>query len=799
MFKNYLKITLRNLWRNKLYAVINVLGLAVGLICAVLLYLYIQDELSFDQYHQNAENIYRIESDLQYADKSLNLAVVPGLLAPELQKKNAGVMQTARISDLEPKILKINKQKFHQKGLFYADPSIFNVLAFKPVAGNLSKALVAPYSIVLTKTLAAKIFASPKAALGKTIILDDDVRYTIKGVIEDAPTNSHFQPQALISISTYKKTSKYFEKWNSSNTVVYVKLKPKVDPKTVETSLEAIYRQYMYNKKYNAKRAMYLRPVTDIHLYSKVDEDYAITGNIQVVHIFIAIAVLILLIACANYMNLATARSVERAKEVGIRKVVGSHRGQLIQQFLTEAVLLSFLAFLLSLSLLEFILPGFNRLTGKELAMHYTSQPQRIIGLLLITIFTGLISGSFPAFMLSRFKPYQVLKGKFSHSKRGNRVRKGLVVFQFCISMIMIVGTLTVYRQMQYVKSKSHGFDKEQVLSLSIMEDYALEKFPVLQQKLLQSPGIVAVSGTSSSIADNSFNESGMTIEQANGEQQRYAVQHYFVDQNYLKAMGMNLTKGRNFSPTRASDYEKAMIVNEAMVKKLGWKKPIGKRINYGPGKKRQAKVIGVVKDFHLESLYKPIAPIALRFIPADHSETYYAHLKIRPENLSQTLTYVKKAWQEVYPNYPYNGEFLDQRFAQAYQADQKRGQTFLVFSILAVLIACLGLFGLASFTARQRVKEIGIRKVLGASIPQILALLSSGFVRLVAISSVIAFPMAYYLMNQWLQNFAYRTGIHWSVFVLAGVATLLVTLLTISVQSLRVARVNPVQVLKDE
>ena len=799
MFKNYLKITFRNLWRNKLYALINVLGLATGLTCAVLLSLYIQDELSFDQYHQNADNLYRIESDIKYSDKSINIAVSPALLSVELQKKNPNVLSSARVSNIEPKILKVDKQKFHQKGLFYADPTIGEVFTFETIVGNLSKALTAPYSIVLNETLASKIFTSPQAALGKTIILDDEVRYTVSGVLKDIPKNSHFQPQALISMSTYKKTSKYFVKWNSSNTATYVKLKPNIDPKTVEATLEAIYRQHMYHRKHAAKRTMYLRPVTDIHLHARTDGDYAIVGNIQVVHIFMAIALLILLIACANYMNLATARSVERAKEVGIRKVVGSHRNQLIQQFLVEAVLLSFLAFLLSLSILELILPGFNQLTGKDLSMQYATQPQRIVGLLGITVFTGLISGSFPAFMLSSFKPYQVLKGKFSHSKRGNSVRKGLVVFQFCISMIMIIGTLTVYRQMTYVKTKSHGLDKEQLLSLSIMKDYALEKYPVLQQKLLQSPGVVSVSGASGSIANDSFNERGMKIEQSNGEQQRYSVQHYFVDKDYLKTMGMQLIKGRNFSPTRASDYDKAVVVNEAMVRKLGWKNPIGKKIDYSFGKKPKAKVIGVVKDFHLESLYKPIAPIALRFTPADHSETYFAHLKVRPENLSQTLAYVKKTWDEIYPNYPYNGEFLDQRFAQAYQADQKRGKTFLLFSILAVFIACLGLFGLASFTARQRVKEIGIRKVLGASIPQILALLSSGFVRLILISSLIAFPIAYYLMSQWLQSFAYRTGIHWSVFLLTGVATLLITLLTVSLQSLRVARVNPVQVLKDE
>lgn len=797
MWKNYLKITLRNLWRKKLYAIVNILGLATGLICAVLLYLYVQDELSFDHYHQNADNVYRIESDLQIPDKVINIGAVPGLVATELKKKQAGVVQTARINDIEPKILQIGKQKFHQKGLFYADPSIFKVLTFKSLSGNLHKALEAPYSIVLNQTLATKFFASSKAAVGKTIILDDDVRYTVKGVIKDVPKNSHFQPRALISISTYKKTNKYFEKWNSSNCITYVKLNPQTQPKAVEKTLATIYSQNMvFGKKNTTHRTMYLRPVKDIHLYSKTENDYAITGNIQVVHSFTAIAVLILLIACANYMNLATARSVERAKEVGIRKVVGSHRNQLVLQFLAEAVLLSLLALVVSLSLLEVVLPGFNQLTGKELTMNYRDQPLRIVGLVVITLCTGLVSGSFPAFMLSSFKPSQVLKGKFSHSKRGNKVRKGLVVLQFCISLIMIVGTLAVYRQMQYVKSKNHGFDKEQVLSLNIMEDYALKKFPVLQQKLLQSPGITAVSGASSSIADNSFNESGMLIEQRDGEKQRYSVQHYWVDKDYIAAMGMKLAAGRSFDPTKSSDYKKAMIVNEALVRKAGWRKPIGKKIKF---RSVERTVIGVIKDFHLESLYKPIAPIALRLTPEDHSETYYAHLKVRPQNMSQTLAYVKQVWQSVYPNYPYNGEFLDQRFALAYQADQKRGKTFLMFSILAIFIACLGIFGLASFTARQRVKEIGIRKVLGASVIQILTMLSGGFVRLVLISSLIAFPLAYYFMNQWLQNFAYRTSIHWSIFALAVLATLFITLLTVSVQSLRTARVNPVDVLKDE
>ena len=804
MFTNYIKVTLRHLWRNKTYTLINILGLSIGMTCAILLYLYIQQEKSYDDYHEHKGQIYRVENDMTFGDKTYKVNIVPAPLGPTLQQEYTDVMQTARIRDIDQAVVRFGKHQFYQEQACYADPSIFEILTFKPIAGNTDRILINPNTAVINKTLATKLFRSPKQALGQVFFLNDSIPHTIEAVIEDVPDNSHLKPQLMVSMSTYRKNNREeFNSWGNFGFTCFVKLKKSAVPKKTEAALKTLGHQHIQKilSKGNTSK-LHLRPIEDIHLHADLEGDYADTGDAQTVYIFTVIAILILLIASANYMNLATAKSVERAKEVGIRKVVGAYNKQLLYQFLMEAVLLGLVAFILSLSLVELILPHFNQFTGKQLAIHYVQKPQIILYLLGIAVITGLLSGCYPALVLAHFQPYKVLKGKFSHSRSGRVLRRGLVVFQFSISIIMIIGTGVVYYQMQFISKRNLGYDKDLMYNFGFADEKSSKKFSILRQQLLRNPNIKAVTGSTYGM-DDGYDLTNMLIEQPDGTLKNLSVARFFVADAYFKSLKMPIKQGRSFDARNRADYDHSVIVNEAFVRKQGWKNPIGKQIGYSLNAKgkadKKAQVIGVVGDFHMDSLYQPIQPLMMRFASGNQGNIRNLFVKLSPKNLKQTKAFIQQTWEKLQPKYPFQGQFLDQRAASAYEDDQQRGQIFLSFALIAIFIACLGLLGLAAFTARQRTKEIGVRKVLGASIGHILTLLSVGFIRLVLISSVIAFPIAYYLMNQWLQNFAYRTAMPWGVFVAAGVVTLLIALLTVSAQSWRTARVNPVKVLKDE
>jgi len=787
MFKNYLKISIRNLLRNKMYSLINILGLAVGLTCFILLYLYTSRELNYDNYHVDHENIYRVEGSLALGDKKLKLSNFSSQLASHLKSDVSEVVQTAIVSKGKS-ALKLGQREIKKPKMFYANQALFDVLTFKPIAGNLNQALIRPNTLVLTRGLAKKFFNSPTKALGKTLTIQDSVSCLVMAVIEDIPLNSHFRPEGLISMPTKQKASPgVFKDWHALLFAIYLKLKPDASIKKVETLANGLQP-----KKGNVFKNKYkLRALTDIHLYAKVDYEYAEVGSANMVYVLVVIGILILVIASINYMNLATARSVERAKEVGIRKVVGSTRRQLIYQFLIESIFICLLAFAISLSLVELLLPKFNQLTGSIYKIEYTSNPQILLSIIGVVLITGLISGSFPAFVLSRFSPHLVLKGKFSRSQKGNKLRQVLVVVQFSISLVMIVSTLVVQKQIQYVQSKNLGFDKEQLLTIPVPD-----KQLVLKQKLSQNPNITQVAFGE---AMAQFGGGELGVEHQDGNIHPTKVNIKTIGKNWVKTMRIKQLEGRYFDPNLATDVTKSVIVNEAFTKRMAWKKPIGKQITYKSLERKQvtARVIGVIQDFHSESLYKKISPMIFFQCPDNGCQT--AYVRVKPANLSQTLAYIQQTYETLYSQSKYSGKFIDQQFAKAYRAEQKRADVFALFSGIAIFIACIGLFGLASFTVSQRSKEIGIRKVLGASVIQILSLLSSSFVRLVFISSLIAFPLAYYFMSQWLQNFAYRTSMPWGVFIVACLVTLLVTLLTVSIQSLRTARINPVQVLKDE
>ncbi|HAS39322.1 MAG TPA: hypothetical protein DCS93_02530 [Microscillaceae bacterium] len=594
--------------------------------------------------------------------------------------------------------------------------------------------------------------------------------------------------------------------WSSASFITYVKLKPNQSGLALEQKLDKLTQTYINpaGKAYGITAELKLRPLLDIRLYAMyVGEKVA--GNSQYIYILLAITFLVLLIAIINYMNLATARSVNRAKEVGIRKVVGSHRSQLIVQFLTESFLLVLLASVVGLVLAEVALPFFNKVASKSLSIKDLATTQNIIYCSLLLLIVALLSGSYPAFVLSSFNPILVLKGKFGHNNKGVFLRKGLVVVQFSISIMLIIGTWSVYRQLSYVMSKDVGYDRDQLLVLEINDKKVRRDIKVFKNRLRQNPNILNVSSASFiPVYAPHYAKNPYAFEHSQGHK-RIGALYGPVDEDYIPTLGLKLLAGRNF--TQQTDKTQGVIINETLMKKMGWKlnasdsklNPIGKKVasrfNKSGNPDFKLKVIGVVKDFHAKSLHETIEPVVLRYGWA----SWFAVARVRPKNMGKTMRFIEQEWQKIDPIHPFRTFFVDEEFGRQYADDQKRGTIFFAFSILAIFIACLGLFGLVSFVVRQRHKEIGIRKVLGASVQSILQLISKDFIKLVLIANLLAFPLAYYTVKQWLQNFAYQTSISVLIFVLSGLIALIIALLTISTQALRATRINPAEVLKDE
>lgn len=814
MLKNYLKISLRNLSRHKIYTFINIAGLSLGMACALLLYLYIKDELSFDRYHDKSDRIYRVSTWFKLGNKAPRyFASSSERLAPVLPKEfPTQVAQSVRLfRGTEKKPVRYKDKKAYLSGIHYADSNYFKVFSHKLIKGDPDSVLVKPNSIVLTKTVAKQFFGRAGNAIGKVIKVFDNQSNTVTGVMEDLPKNSHLRFPALVSYATIYKPQNMND-WGSANFLTYVLLKPEVKIENFRKSIQNIFTKYIETefKPFNAKAGFRVDPLVDLHLSEfEYEDDDSIKGNHAYLYILAAVAVFMLLIAAINYMNLATARSAGRAKEVGIRKVVGSYRSQLILQFLLESVLLTLISLVISVTLVELSLPYFNYVSGKDLVVQY-SDPSVFGLLVLIMLLVGLVSGSYPAFFLSSFNPVRVLKGKYVSSRNAAFMRRGLVIFQFTISITMIIGTWIVYNQLQFIRNKDLGFNKEQVVVVRTFGDTTnLERNVKVRDELLNYKNIKGVAFMSNVPGqDGGSNTDAFKIENTQGEMKITLVHATAVAYDYLDLMGIELKKGRFYSKKIASDTSKAVVVNEAFVRKMGWKTALGKKVylrtdsvgnltkGYG------AKVVGVVKDFHLTSLHKKIQPLLLRLVsPRSQGHMGYLLARLAPENRKQTLDFIKNTWYKYEKKYAYESYFLDKKFNKQYHTDEIRGQIFMAFSGLTIFIACLGLLGLASFTAEQRVKEIGIRKVLGASIPSILRLMSFDFLRLVVWASLFGSVLGAWMMHTWLQNFAYYLPLyqHWFVFILSVLLALFIALLTVSVQVLKVSQVNPIEVLKDE
>jgi putative ABC transport system permease protein len=800
MLQNYIKIAWRNLVRNKIYSAINILGLAIGISACILIFLYVRDELTYEQHFTKADRIFRVTNDINLQGQTDHFALTPFPLGPTLVKDYPVIETFTRVMPTGKQTAWFEDKAFTEDNIYFVDSTFFRVFNYPFLYGDPATALNAPKSIVLTEELAIKYFGSADNAMGKLLKFSKN-SHKVTGVFRD-PGHSHFKLNALLSINTFDETlkSQFSGDWFRMSLYTYVLLPKESDEAGFGQNLDTFYGKtivpWMKDNKLNASVRYYLQPLRDIHLDNSYSYDLSPAGNKAYVYIFGFVALFILLIACINYMNLSTARSAKRAKEVGLRKVIGAHRSQLVRQFVGESILLTVLAILVALALVELMLPYFNTLTEKNFTISFFGSPAFFGALLLIIIFVGLVGGSYPAFFLSSFKPVDVLKTDKNPRGSNALLRKALVVTQFTISLIMIIGTVVVYSQMQFLKNNDLGFNKEQVLVIDIPsgDSTLVNRLSTIKNEFRSNPGIKSIA-TSAHIPGQRVGRLLFLAESAaTGQMEEKTLSCMFVDYDFLDLMEIKLAAGRNFSHQILSDDSAAIIINETAAKWLGYENPIGKNIENGLGVK--GKVVGVVKDFHFASLHNKIEPLALMLAPKTQG---FLLARVNGRNLPATIKFIEEKWKAFDPKHPMEYFFLDESFNKQYRAEEKMLTVFGYFAALTILIACLGLFGLASFTAEQRTKEIGIRKVLGSSVSEIMLLISKDFVWLVLIAVVLASPVAWYGMQRWLQEFAYRTQIHWWIFVLAGLAALVIALLTVSFQAARAARLNPIRALRSE
>ncbi|HSP88829.1 MAG TPA: ABC transporter permease [Ignavibacteriaceae bacterium] len=803
MLKSYLRIAFRNLVRFKAYSLINVFGLALGIASCIVILLFVDDELSYDKFNEKAERIYRVHTRGKLLGNDLNMAVSPAPLGETMVLDYPEVIQSARLGYNANMLIRYKDNVFNETRFFWADSTIFEIFTMQFIQGDPKTALDEPHTIVLTETLAKKYFGK-EDPIDKIMNMEDGTAYTVRGVIKDCPSNSHFHYDLFASLSSWGGSERNTY-WVSNNFYTYILLKEGTSGADLQKKLPEFAKKYagpqiqqLLGITYDealGKGYVYeflMQPLLDIHLHSHLDYEIEPNSDIRYVYIFSIIAGFILVIACINFMNLTTARSSTRSKEVGIRKVLGSSKAKLIKQFLTESVLLAFFAVLIAIVLVEILLPSFSQLSGKDLQTNYFENLLAIPALIGTILFVGFLAGIYPAFFLSSFQPVKTLKGKPNEGKK-SFLRSGLVVFQFAITIILFASTLIVYNQMKFIQDKKLGFDKEHVLVIQrawALEDHA----KAFKEELLRNSNIVSASNTDN-LPGRLFGQTVFKPEDAPLSQQ-YPLAIMATDYDFSKTLGLKMVEGRYFSRESSTDTT-AIILNENAVKFMDMKDPIGKRLVLpDPNQSRVFTIVGVLKDFHYESLHQHIRPLAI-FL--NSGQTAYLPIRIRPNDVSKTISFVKDQWNEFVPGKPFEYFFLDEDFNRLYQSEQKTGQIFSAFSILAIFIACLGLFGLTAFTVERRIKEIGIRKVLGASVSTIVLLISKEFLKWVLIANLIAWPVAYFYMNSWMENFAYKTNISIWVFIFSGIIALLIALLTVISQTIKAATANPVKSLRYE
>ncbi|NUO02558.1 MAG: ABC transporter permease [Saprospiraceae bacterium] len=813
MFKINLTLALRNLLKYKGFSFINLFGLSIGLSCCLLIGIYIANELSFDRYHAKAERIWRVSREFRNKDGTMQLHL--GHLAPPfgpLLKNEFSVIEDATRMLQTNASLRRGDQLFLEEEFFFAEPGTFRMFDIPLVQGSIAS-IDEPYTVLLSERSAKKIFGD-QDPVNQVLRANDLLDLKVTGVYKDFPYNSHFHPDFLASFATMRDTNIYGQQqletnWGNNSFSTFLLLPEGYEGSKLEAQFPAFLDKVMASVysgngmlKPSDMTSLHLMPLTDIHLKSHLDSELEENGDLRRVYIFAAIALFVLLIACVNYMNLSTARSATRAKEIGIRKVVGAYRREIIGQFLSEAVLLSLSAVILACLLTFLMLPAVNKLLGQELTVSYGQAGTFALAAGALALATGLLAGAYPAFFLSGLRPLKIIRGGTGNEQSGSGInlRKILVVSQFSISLILIIATLVVFTQLKFMQSKSLGLNKDQVVTLNFYNPLA-SKYDAFYNELLSSSVIKNATRSSRLPSGRLLDSFGSAQLQMNGdtlEPTQVDLKMVTIDHRFFPLYDIGMAAGRNYQSDQGMDRRSSFILNEAAIRNLripSSEEAIGKRINYG---NRDAQIVGVVKDFNFESLHQDILPMIF-FVPSDSTFFNFISIKIDGARTTEALAHIQATWQKFLPEFPYDYSFLDEQYGQLYEAEQRQGRVFIAFALIAIVVACLGLFGLASFTVERRHKEIGIRKVLGASVTGITGLLAKDFLKLVLVAIVIASPVAYWVMGKWLADFAYRINISWWMFVLAGILALAIAFLTVSFQSVKAALMNPVRSLRSE
>jgi putative ABC transport system permease protein len=807
MLKNYVKIALRNFLKHIGFSFINIFGLAIGVACCLLIVLFVLDEVSFDRYHEKADQIYRVGINGYINNTRFQGVITCSPMAQTLVREYPEVTAATRLRNFGFPVFRYEDKVYSEERVFWVDQSFFDVFTVSFIRGDMSTALAEPNSIVLTRSMALKYFGD-EDPIGKSLNADKRRDYLITGVVEDTPRNSHFHYDFLASLSTYEDSRSPV--WVSNNYHTYLVLQEGTSSQAFEEKLVELVKKYVGPQiqaaagisleqffESGGEWGYFVQPLTDIHLHSHYEFELEPNGDIAYVYIFSIIAIGILLVACINFVNLATARSVNRAREVAIRKTVGSMRGQLIRQFLAETTILSFVAVLIALIIVQFMLPTFNNITGKELSVPYLENVATIPSLLGVVLFIGILAGIYPAMFLASFDPVVVLKSETVGRTRKSNLRNVLVVFQFSVSIALIVGTFVVNRQLRYIQNKNLGFNKDQVIVIKKTDDLG-NQIQAFRRELLKNSNVIQATNTQNLIG-NIFGNSAFRLAGETGEE-THLLWTYRTDPHFVDTYQIEMAAGRYFEEGRQADLQ-AVVINETAAKELHLDDPIGKQIvalGAPQGQSQTLTIIGVMKDFHFESLHFQIRSLIIapygpngigRFVSA----------RVNSEGIRETLAFLENTWRRFAGNQAFEYEFFDDHFAKIYKTEERTSQIFFAFSLLAVTIASLGLFGLAAFISEQRTKEIGIRKVLGATESKIIFLLSKEFTKWVILSNLIAWPTAYYFMHKWVQRFAFRPAISIWSFLLASAIVLIVALFTVSYQTIRAARSNPVELLRYE
>lgn len=806
MFKNYLKISIRHLLRHRLYALLNLGSLAIGLACFIWIWLYVKDEWKYDQYPQQNQSIYRVVSDFETSQGTNYHATSAPLWGPYLQQDYPQIAKVVRIRAIGQKMMVSHaKNQFYEARWAFADADFFQMFSLPLLKGDPTNVLRKRHQVVITQAMAQKYFGGG-SPVGKKMTLDNRQVFTVSGVMADIPQQSHFHFDFVASFSsTPQFYGDNFIKHKRNLWVhTYVQLLPEAAPDKLEAQLPAFIQKYVGDQTHNGFRlTTHLQPLTSIHLNSHREQEIEANGQKSAVYILFVIGIFVLLIAMTNYINLATAQATHRAKEVGISKVVGAYRNQIMGQFLAESLILIFLALLLACALLEISLPFLNQMAGKALVVSKFVRLDFVLEIAGLTCIIGLLAGSYPALILARFEPVKALKGKVMCGSQGARLRTGLIVTQFVVSIGLIVATQVVYKQLHFLQNKSLGFNQEQTVWIEFPNETARKHYNAYKQEILKNPAVVKVSGTSDapgvSVNEHVFRLIGQGISQDR------VVHRAFIDYDYFQILDVPLIAGRAFSrkfpkDTLPEKQGSTIIINQTAVKAFGWKSAedaIGKKMRRVELAKSNFTIIGVVKDFHTQSLHQAIQPTLFNYAPARRQS--HLLVKYRADNTQSLLKTLQNQWQKLLPAYGFSYTFADQRFAKLYKAETHLGQLMTCFAMLTIIVAGLGIFGLSAYLANQRQKEMSIRKILGANIPQLWYEFSRSFVRLILLACVIAFPLAYFFTQNWLQNFAYKTSLSLWEFALAGITTLIIALLTISFHTLAIAKANPTIVLRNE